>query len=132
MLTDYKYRKARKMVKSADISRGGKEIFFCALRQYKKGVVPTDGLFQDQWNGVKRACIVGAAIADKMAFGNAPKDSEGFDDWENAAVKEFGVKKSSVCNIEQGFDAYRYKDVPSSRYARLSYNLGKLIGMEKE
>lgn len=132
MLTDYKYRKARKMVKSADISRGGKEIFFCALRQYKKGIVPAAGLFQEEYGKVKKACIVGAAIADKMTFGKTPKGSAGFDDWENAAVKEFGVKRSSVYNIVSGFDAYRYGDVGNSRYARLSYNLGELLGLEKK
>jgi len=132
MLTDYKYRKARKMVKNAGISRGGKEIFFCALRQYKKGIVPADSLFQERYGKVKKACIVGAAIADKMTFGETPKDSAGFDDWENAAVKEFGVSRDSVYNIESGFDADTREDVPNSRYARLSYNLGKLLGLEKE
>ena len=127
MLTDYKYRKARKMVKNADISRGGKEIFFCALRQYKKGIVPADSLFQEEYGKVKKACIVGAAIADRMTFGVTPAV-----DWEDAAVKEFGVSRDSVYNIEAGFDAYRYGDVGNSRYARLSYNLGKLLGLEKE
>lgn len=127
MLTDYKYRKARKMVKNADISRGGKEIFFCALRQYKKGIVPTDGLFQFKTGKTKQACIVGAAIADRMTFGKTPEV-----DWEDAAVKEFGVSRDSVYNIESGFDADTREEVPNSRYARLSYNLGKLLGLEKE
>lgn len=132
MLTDYKYRKARKMVKAAKISNGGKNIFYCALRQYKKNLIPTYGIFQEEYGNRKQACIVGAAIADKMQFGITPTDTDDNPIWEETAVKEFGVKKSAVYNIESGFDAEERTEVKNSNYARLAYDLSELFGLKDE
>lgn len=126
MLSDYRYRKAREIVKSARIGEGGKRMLFCALRQYRKNLEPKAELYQETINGKKTACLVGAALADVFEYQPNP---EGDDfSWNDRAINEFGVRAESVENLIVGFDhdpEYRLYD--RSHYAIVGQRLRKIL-----
>lgn len=122
-LTDYKYRKAREMVRKAGVGKNTQEMFFCALRQYKKGVNPETGTFQSYGN---RACLVGAALADRLGFGFRPEEG-----WEDRAVREFKVSEGVPEKIVEGFDCEDwdiYQDIKKSRVSKLAHNIAVFLG----
>lgn len=124
MLSDYRYRKAREIVKSARIGEGGKRMLFCALRQYRKNLEPRDGLYQETINGKKTACLVGAALADVFEY----KPADGYMLWNDRAINEFGVRASAVESLIDGFDHDpEYKMYDRSRYAIVGQRLRKFL-----
>lgn len=125
MLSEYRYRKAREIVKSARIGEGGKRMLFCALRQYRKNLEPKAELYQETINGKKTACLVGAALADVFEY--KPNPDEDWS-WNYKAVNEFGVRAESVENLIGGFDhdpEDRLYD--RSRYAIVGHRLRKFL-----
>lgn len=126
MLSDYRYRKAREIVKSARIGEGGKRMLFCALRQYRKNLEPRDSLYQETINGKKTACLVGAALADVFKYQPNP-DGDDFS-WNDKAVNEFGVRADSVENLIGGFDhPPEDRMYDRSRYAIVGQRLRKFL-----
>ena len=122
-LTDYKYRKARKIIKSAKVKGGVKELMFCALRGYKNGLKPAQQLFVEG----QKACLIGAAITNRL---HGDIEEFGFD-WEQQAHKEFKLSWKDTNNIINGFDTDR-SDKPINKTARLAQNLATFFGLNKE
>jgi len=126
MLSDYRYRKAREIVKSARIGEGGKRMLFCALRQYRKNLEPRAEIYQETILGKKTACLVGAALADVFEY--QPNPNRGDFSWIDEAVYEFGVRDDSVENLISGFD-HNPQDrmYDRSRYAIVGQRLRKFL-----
>ena len=129
MLTDYKYRQARNIIKTARISDRGKEMLFCAVRNYRTKSTPETGLFQEKAGKTAKACLVGAAIADKMG-GFMPENEAYFTEWEAKASHEFGIKESSIENLICGFDnatSDEFDMYKGSSYAQVGKKLSLLL-----
>ena len=136
MITDYKYRKLRKIVKTSGVAKPVKELLFCTLRDYKKqGSEPETGTFGSSY--VKKEtqvgrCLVGAAIHDLKVFDSFTSKIRGDElTWESAAVAAFGVNSSQCSDIITGFDSVTEEEgfVPANKTQRLAYRLGKELGV---
>lgn len=129
MLTDYKYRQARNIIKAARISDRGKEMLFCAVRNYRTKSIPETGLFQRKEGKTVKACLVGAAIADKMGGFMSENEAE-LTEWEAKASHEFGIKEESIQNLICGFDnatSDEFDSYKNSSYAQVGKKLSTLL-----
>lgn len=140
-MTDYKYRKLRKMVSTSRVAKPVKELLFCALRDYKKErSIPEDGtfgpesLYEDRQEG---RCLIGAAVHDVRIYNSITRAKLDNDieerglDWEQLAHLAFGTTSSQAGDIINGFDSvndeltsYNKKNRTASLAARLAIELG--------
>ena len=138
MITEYKYRKLRKMVKTAQVASPVKKLLFCTLRDYKKqGSEPSTGTFGSYTNlgNHEPRCLIGAAVHDLEVFNDiANRVRVNEDTWESAAQRVFGVTPDHCSDIIEGFDSITNEDDenpfrPENKTQRLAYRLGKELGV---
>lgn len=122
-LTDYKYKKARKLIKTSRVNKGIKELMFCALRQYKAGIIPETGVYQRCYNNSMSACLVGAALADRIGRVDNVNDTAF---WVDMAEHEFKVSDDQIGQIIEGFDADRNHKL-SSTAGKLAQTISTLL-----
>ena len=123
-MTDYKYRKLRKMVaQTKGVGIGVKSVLLCALHDYYKcRSVPEIQLFEEG----NRRCLIGAALHDKNM--RPGKNEFGYyeDDWEDIAIKTFGINRKAANAIITGFDeVYR----GHSKVSKLAHKVGVELGI---
>jgi hypothetical protein len=128
MITKKKYLAARKIVRNARVSTGVKELMYCALRQYSKDTTPITGIYQLLNSGTKKACLVGAAIANRMRGEFVVPDGS----WDVHAAKEFGIREDTVSGIVGGFDDPQYVAHDDSRARKLAANIGRFLELHTQ
>jgi hypothetical protein len=128
MITKKKYLAARKIVRNARVSTGVKELMYCALRQYSKDTTPITGTYQALDFGTKKACLVGAAIANRMR-GEFVTPGDG---WDVHAAKEFGIREDTIGGIIGGFDDPQYVAHNESRAKKLAANISRFLELHTQ